>query len=83
MRFYAREMDAAKRDGLLISLHLKATMMKVSDPILFGHGGERVPEGCIREAWRRAGRRRREPEQWPRSAARQGRCAARSRSAPR
>jgi len=35
--FYAREMDAAKRDGLLISLHLKATMMKVSDPILFGH----------------------------------------------
>jgi isocitrate dehydrogenase len=35
--FYAREMDAAKKDGLLISLHLKATMMKVSDPILFGH----------------------------------------------
>ena len=35
--FYAREMAAAKRDGLLISLHLKATMMKVSDPILFGH----------------------------------------------
>ncbi len=36
--FYAREMDAARREGLLISLHLKATMMKVSDPILFGHG---------------------------------------------
>jgi isocitrate dehydrogenase len=35
--FYAREMDAAKRDGVLISVHLKATMMKVSDPILFGH----------------------------------------------
>src|SRR5690606_15877237 len=35
--FYARQMDAAKRDGLLVSLHLKATMMKVSDPILFGH----------------------------------------------
>jgi isocitrate dehydrogenase len=35
--FYAREMQAAKREGLLISLHLKATMMKVSDPILFGH----------------------------------------------
>ena len=35
--FYAREMDTAKRDGLLLSLHLKATMMKVSDPILFGH----------------------------------------------
>jgi isocitrate dehydrogenase len=36
-QFYAREMDAARRDGVLISLHLKATMMKVSDPILFGH----------------------------------------------
>jgi isocitrate dehydrogenase len=35
--FYDREMAAAKKDGLLISLHLKATMMKVSDPILFGH----------------------------------------------
>jgi isocitrate dehydrogenase len=35
--FYEREMEAARRDGLLISLHLKATMMKVSDPILFGH----------------------------------------------
>jgi len=35
--FYAREMDAAKEDGVLLSLHLKATMMKVSDPIMFGH----------------------------------------------
>ena len=36
-RFYAEQMDAAKRDGVLLSLHLKATMMKVSDPIMFGH----------------------------------------------
>jgi len=35
--FYAREMDAAKNEGVLLSLHLKATMMKVSDPIMFGH----------------------------------------------
>jgi isocitrate dehydrogenase len=35
--FYAREIDDAKRQGLLLSLHLKATMMKVSDPVLFGH----------------------------------------------
>ena len=35
--FYARQIDAAKAEGLLLSLHLKATMMKVSDPILFGH----------------------------------------------
>ncbi|MDC7218680.1 MAG: NADP-dependent isocitrate dehydrogenase [Spirochaetales bacterium] len=35
--FYAREMADAKDKGLLFSLHLKATMMKVSDPVLFGH----------------------------------------------
>jgi len=35
--FFAREIDAAKEEGLLLSLHLKATMMKVSDPIMFGH----------------------------------------------
>ncbi|MEW8020092.1 MAG: NADP-dependent isocitrate dehydrogenase [gamma proteobacterium symbiont of Phacoides pectinatus] len=35
--FYEREMAEAKESGLLLSLHLKATMMKVSDPILFGH----------------------------------------------
>jgi len=35
--FYAKEIDAAKSEGILLSLHLKATMMKVSDPIMFGH----------------------------------------------
>ncbi|ATX79642.1 isocitrate dehydrogenase [Mariprofundus aestuarium] len=35
--FYAAEIDDAKRSGILLSLHLKATMMKVSDPIMFGH----------------------------------------------
>jgi isocitrate dehydrogenase len=35
--FLAREIDAAKSEGVLWSLHLKATMMKVSDPIMFGH----------------------------------------------
>ena len=35
--FYAAQIDAAKADGLLLSLHLKATMMKVSDPVMFGH----------------------------------------------
>jgi len=35
--FYAEQATAAKQDGLLLSLHLKATMMKVSDPIMFGH----------------------------------------------
>ncbi len=35
--FYAAEIDAAREQGVLFSLHLKATMMKVSDPIMFGH----------------------------------------------
>jgi isocitrate dehydrogenase len=35
--FFAKETDDAKKRGLLLSLHLKATMMKVSDPIMFGH----------------------------------------------
>jgi len=36
-KFYAETIDAAKKEGTLLSLHLKATMMKVSDPIMFGH----------------------------------------------
>jgi isocitrate dehydrogenase len=35
--FYARAIDQAKAEGVLLSLHVKATMMKVSDPIIFGH----------------------------------------------
>jgi len=35
--FYGKKIEEAKRENLLFSLHLKATMMKVSDPILFGH----------------------------------------------
>ncbi len=34
--FYEREIADAKANNILLSLHLKATMMKVSDPILFG-----------------------------------------------
>ena len=34
--FFAQQMAQAKKDGVLFSLHLKATMMKVSDPIMFG-----------------------------------------------
>ena len=35
--FLEAEIEDAKAKGLLLSVHLKATMMKVSDPILFGH----------------------------------------------
>lgn len=36
-QFYAEQIQEAKRNGVLLSLHLKATMMKISDPIMFGH----------------------------------------------
>jgi isocitrate dehydrogenase len=36
-RFLAEQVAEAKRSGLMLSVHLKATMMKVSDPIVFGH----------------------------------------------
>ncbi len=35
--FFAAQIAAAKKDGILFSLHVKTTMMKISDPILFGH----------------------------------------------
>jgi len=35
--FFGQAIQAAKAEGVLLSLHLKATMMKVSDPIIFGH----------------------------------------------
>ncbi len=35
--YFEEAMQAAKADDILLSLHLKATMMKVSDPIIFGH----------------------------------------------
>ncbi|WP_040495222.1 NADP-dependent isocitrate dehydrogenase [Ilumatobacter nonamiensis] len=38
--FLAEQVADAKERGVLFSLHLKATMMKVSDPIIFGHGVE-------------------------------------------
>ena len=38
--FIAEQIRAAKHEGVLFSIHLKATMMKVSDPIIFGHAVE-------------------------------------------
>jgi isocitrate dehydrogenase len=50
--FYEREITEAGDSETLLSLHLKATMMKVSDPIMFGH--------CIRvfykDAWAKHGK---------------------------
>jgi isocitrate dehydrogenase len=35
--FFEKEMTEAKDNNIMLSLHLKSTMMKVSDPIMFGH----------------------------------------------
>ena len=35
--YFEQETQSARQEGVLLSLHLKATMMKVSDPIIFGH----------------------------------------------
>ena len=37
-QFFKDQIEDAKKSGVLLSLHMKATMMKVSDPIIFGHG---------------------------------------------
>ncbi len=44
--FYAKQIDDAKETGVLFSLHVKATMMKVSHPIVFGH--------CVRMFYKEA-----------------------------
>jgi isocitrate dehydrogenase len=38
--FFEKEIAAAKDEDVLLSLHMKATMMKVSDPVIFGHAVE-------------------------------------------
>ena len=40
VEFLVQQTAAAKEEGILYSLHMKATMMKVSDPIIFGHAVE-------------------------------------------
>ena len=47
--FFAKQIADAKSKGLLLSLHVKATMMKVSDPIIFGHAVEVYFEDVFRK----------------------------------
>ncbi len=46
LAFYEQEIDDARKTGVMFSLHVKATMMKVSHPIVFGH--------CVRIFYREA-----------------------------
>jgi isocitrate dehydrogenase len=50
-KFLDEEMEGARKAGLLFSLHLKATMMKVSDPIIFGH----AVTVYFKDAWEKHG----------------------------
>jgi isocitrate dehydrogenase len=50
-RFYAEQIDDAREQGVLFSVHLKATMMKVSDPILFGHAVTTFFPGLRVDGW--------------------------------
>ena len=45
--FLTRQVAAAKDEDLLLSVHLKATMMKVSDPLIFGHAVRAVLPGVF------------------------------------
>ena len=56
--FLAEQVAEAKAQGVLFSVHLKATMMKVSDPIIFGHAVRAV-------VGRRLRRPRRQPQRRP------------------
>jgi isocitrate dehydrogenase len=48
-QFFAQSTEKAKEEGVLLSLHLKATMMKVSDPIMFGHAVTVYYDGVFRK----------------------------------
>jgi isocitrate dehydrogenase len=45
--FFAEQIEAAKKEGVLFSLHVKATMMKIADPIIFGHAVSTFFAGVI------------------------------------
>ena len=47
--FLAEQVARAKQDGVLFSAHLKATMMKVSDPVIFGHVVRAVLPGVFEQ----------------------------------
>lgn len=47
--FYKKHIDEAREQEILLSLHLKATMMKVSDPIIFGHAVEVYYEEVLKK----------------------------------
>ncbi len=72
-----------RRAALLLSLHLKATMMKVSDPVMFGHAVDVFFKDVFDKHAATFKRGRRQPEHRPRRPLQEDPVAARRRSAPR
>ncbi len=70
--FLAEQVTDAKEKGVLFSVHVKATMMRVSDPIIFGHAIRAYFRRFVRAAWGGAGRHRLEPQRWHRRAGASG-----------
>ena len=64
--FLTAQIARAKAEDVLFSLHLKATMMKVSDPIIFGHAVRAFFPKTFAAVRRDAGRGRPDPERRPR-----------------
>jgi monomeric type NADP-dependent isocitrate dehydrogenase len=81
-RSWGEQIADARQEGVLFSLHLKATMMKVSDPIIFGHACARSSPTCSRSTAPRSSASA-STEQRPRRPAGQDRLPARGRDAPR
>ena len=54
--FYEREIEDARKTGVMFSLHVKATMMKVSHPIVFGHCVKIFLQGRFLQTRRRCSR---------------------------
>jgi isocitrate dehydrogenase len=75
-RFLAAQIDDAKARNLLFSVHLKATMMKVSDPVIFGHVVRAFFEPCSPSTPPRS----RAPASTPRTAS--PACSSASRRSP-
>ncbi len=78
--FLAEQIADAKAQGVLFSLHLKATMMKVSDPIMFGHAVEVFFADLFEQHGDGARRGGCQPARRPRTGDRRHRRSARRRA---
>ena len=83
-RFLTEQIARAKADDVLFSVHLKATMMKVSDPIIFGHAVQAFFPTLFEQYGEQLAAAGISPERRPRRAARRpsSRCPTARRSRP-